>query len=67
MTHITLLMEDKNNETPQFLTEDNVVENHYPVDFEVSEGIKCPEYEAEVRDLCQCHKAGWFLHTVHCR
>ena len=25
-------MEDKNNETLQFLTEDNVVEDHYPVD-----------------------------------
>ena len=48
---ITVLMEDKNNERPQFLTEGNVVEDHYPADFEVSEGIKHPEYEAEVRDF----------------
>ena len=48
---ITLLMEDKKNRSPPFLTEDNQVEDHYPVDFEVQEGIKYPEYEAEVRDF----------------
>ena len=50
---ITLLMEDKKNESPAFLTEDNVVEDLYPQDFEVNEGIKYPEYEAEVRDFSE--------------
>ena len=27
------------------------MEDHYPVDFGVGEGIKHPEYEAEVRDF----------------
>ena len=50
---ITLLMEDKKNETPAFLTEDNVVEDQYPEGFEVTEGIKYPEYEAKVRDYSE--------------
>ena len=48
---IALLMEDKKNRSPPFLTEDNQMEDHYPVDLEVQEGIKYPEYEAEVRDF----------------
>ena len=50
---ITLLMEDKRSKVPAFLTEDNVLEEHYPEDFELHQGIKYPEYEAEVRDFSE--------------
>ena len=51
---ITLLMEDQRGDRqPAFITEDNMVEDHYPQDdgFEVCEGLQYPEYEAEPRDF----------------
>ena len=48
---ITLLMEDKKNRSPPFLTEENIIEDNYPQDFETVHGLKYPEYEAEVRDF----------------
>ena len=50
---VTLLLEDKKNEIPPFLTEENQVEDLYPEGFEVYEGIQYPEYEAEVRDIAE--------------
>ena len=52
---ITLLMQDKreDRQPPPFITEANMVEDHYPQDdgFEVCEGLQYPEYEAEPRDF----------------
>ena len=51
---ITLLMEDnRGDRQPAFITENNMVEDHYPQDdnFEVCEGLQYPEYEAEPRDF----------------
>ena len=51
---ITLLMEDnRGDRQPAFITENNMVEDHYPQDdnFEVCEGLQYPEYEAETRDF----------------
>ena len=50
---VTLLLEDKKNEIPPFLTEENQVEDLYPEGFEVYEGIQYPEYKAEVRDFAE--------------
>ena len=47
---ITALMGDKKNQSPPYLTEDNIVEDHFPPDFEPQPGLKYPEYEAEMRD-----------------
>ena len=47
---ITLLMEGKKNKTPLFLTDENIIEDHFP-DIEIVNGLKYPEYEAEVRDF----------------
>ena len=51
---ITLLMEDKREDRqPAFITEANMVEDHYPQDegWEAYEGLQYPEYEAEPRDF----------------
>ena len=50
---IAILMEDKKNLTPDFLTEDNIVEDHFPPDFEPQPGLIYPEYEAEGRDYSE--------------
>ena len=47
---LTALMEDKKNQLPPYLTEDNMVEDHFPPAFEPRPGLKYPEYKAEVRD-----------------
>ena len=47
---LTALMEDKKNQLPPYLTEDNMVEDHFPPAFEPQPGLKYPEYKAEVRD-----------------
>ena len=50
---ITALMEDKKNQPPPYLTDDNQVEDHFPPEFEPQPGLKYPEYEAEVRDFSE--------------
>ena len=50
---ITALMEDKKNQPPPYLTDDNQVEDHFPPEFEPQPGLKYPEYEAEARDFSE--------------
>ena len=48
---ITALIEDKKNQPPPYLTDDNQVED--PPEFEPQPGLKYPEYEAEARDFSE--------------
>ena len=47
---ITALFEDKKNQLPPHLNDDNQIEDHSPPEFEPQPGLKYPEYEAERRD-----------------
>ena len=50
---ITALFEDKKNQLPPYLNDDNQIEDHFPPDFEPQPGLKYPEYEAEGRDYSE--------------
>ena len=50
---ITALMEDKKNQPPPYLTDDNQVEDHFPPEFKPQPGLRYPEYEAEGRDYSE--------------
>ena len=50
---ITALMEDKKNQPPPYLTDDNEVEDHFPPEFKPHPGLGYPEYEAEGRDYSE--------------
>ena len=50
---ISALFEDKKNQLPPYLNDDNQIEDHFPPDFEPQPGLKYPEYEAEGRDYSE--------------
>ena len=46
-------MEDKKNKSPALVTKGNVVDEHYPEDYEFNPALRYPEYKAEIRDFAE--------------